>query len=98
LAPVMAFDGSTGFTAIGDSFCLFCGKWVTPAVPGLTFVTVTDVAWLSPDAIATIANDAIDTTVSRKTGDLRMAPSDALGDLPPAGRLDEVPLPCAKGQ
>src|SRR5713101_3192551 len=34
LAPVIALFGSVGFTAIGDSFCLFCGKWNAGAVVG----------------------------------------------------------------
>src|SRR5437773_776673 len=38
LAPLIAFEGFTGLTAIGDSFCLFCGKW---AAGGLTRDSVT---------------------------------------------------------
>src|SRR5262245_2627140 len=84
LAPVAAIIGLTGSTAIGDSFCLFFGNGVVPIVPGLTLVTVTDVAWLSPVAIRTMASDAAKTIETRAIGCLRMHPS----------RSDRRPAPC----
>src|SRR5215831_1438022 len=55
LAPVITFSASVGFTAIGDSFCLFRGYGV-PAGVGLTSCSVTVAACTFDAPLSTTAS------------------------------------------